>query len=666
MILNILLTLPVEKVFSYRIPTNLNNNDCSIGKIVGVNFRGSNRIGIIVGKGTISSLKKVKNINEVYKQVTIEKPLLNAIKFFSEYTCNRVSDFLKILLSNFDPKKVNVKINSQISDFLNGLGLVEKKLEVLNESQKNALYEIEQKGIEKFNVFVLNGVTGSGKTRVYLNIILKCLKKKKQCLVLVPEIFLTKQWIENFSIEFGFTPSIYHSSIKKTQKAEIWMGVATGKINLVIGTRSALFLPFCDLSFVVIDEEHDDSYKQEERIIFNARDYGIVLAKYFNCPVMLVSATPSLETIHNCKIKKYIQIFLKKRIKNLPLPKLNIIDMKVEPTKKDGWISKKLQSEIRNTLEENKQTLIFLNKRGYAPVIICKKCGKSKICPNCDYSLVFHKKYNKSSNDFMFCHWCDYKEVFQSYCENCNNESFKALGIGVQKICEEIQKLFPKAKILMISSDTIEKEMSMDKVINLIISKKVDIVIGTQIISKGHNFPDVSTIGIINIDNQLKSFDIRSNEKTYQILTQVSGRAGRKNFSRGVFIQTYYPNDKLLNFCIKNSNNKFYEMELANRRKNVQPPFCNLISIINQNKDLNLLQFQNKIISTRLKEFIELDVFGPSPSPIFKIKDKFRYRFLLKFSKNYRLKHELKKMLLKIKNNKKINIKVDVDPFNFI
>ena len=178
MILNILLTLPVEKVFSYRIPTNLNNNDCSIGKIVRVNFRGSNRIGIIVGKGTISSLKKVKNINEVYKQVTIEKPLLNAIKFFSEYTCNRVSDFLKILLSNFDPKKVNVKINSQISDFLNGLGLVEKKLEVLNESQKNALYEIEQKGIEKFNVFVLNGVTGSGKTRVYLNIILKCLKKK--------------------------------------------------------------------------------------------------------------------------------------------------------------------------------------------------------------------------------------------------------------------------------------------------------------------------------------------------------------------------------------------------------------------------------------------------------------------------------------------------------
>lgn len=666
MILKILVPLPVEKVFSYRIPTNLNNKDCGIGKIVGVNFRGSNRIGIIVGKSTTTSLKKIKNINEVYKQVVIKKPVLNAIKFFSEYTCNRVSDLLKILLSNFDPKKVNIKMKPQISDSLNKLELIEKKLEVLNESQSNALHEIEGKGMKKFNVFVLNGVTGSGKTRVYLNIILKFLKKKKQCLVLVPEIFLTKQWMENFSIEFGFTPSIYHSSIKKSKKAEIWMGVATGKINLVIGTRSALFLPFCDLSFVVIDEEHDDSYKQEERIIFNARDYGIVIAKYFNCPVMLVSATPSLETIHNCKIKKYIQIFLNKRIKNLPLPQLNVIDMKVEQTKKDEWISKKLQSEIRDTLREKKQTLIFLNKRGYAPVIICKNCGKSKICPNCDSSLVFHKKYNISSSDFMFCHWCDYKEVFQSFCKNCNTESFKTMGVGIQKISEEIQQLFPKAKILMISSDTIEKGMYMDKIINLIVKKKVDIVIGTQIISKGHNFPDVSTIGIINVDNQLKSFDIRSNEKTYQMLTQVSGRAGRKYFSRGVFIQTYYPNDKLLNLCIKKSHKKFYEMELATRRRNFQPPFCSLISIINQNKDLNLLQFQNRIISTRLKDFSELNVFGPSPSPIFRIKDKFRYRFLLKFTKDYRYKHELKKMLLEIKNDKKVNIKVDVDPLNFM
>lgn len=666
MILKILLTLPVDKVFSYRIPTNLNNKDCEIGKIVEVNFRGSNRFGIIVEKSTISSLKKIKNINKVYKPVIIEKPVLNAINFFAEYTCNRVSDLSKILLSNFDPKKLKVKINSQISDFLKKLKLVEKKLKVLNDSQKSALHEIEEKGIEKFSVFVLNGVTGSGKTRVYLNIILKFLKKKKQCLVLVPEIFLTKQWIENFSNEFGFTPSIYHSSIKKSKRAEIWMGVATGKIKLVIGTRSALFLPFRDLSFVVIDEEHDNSYKQEERIIFNARDYGIVLAKYFHCPVMLVSATPSLETIHNCKIKKYIQIFLKKRIKNLPLPKLNIIDMKAKQIKKEGWISKKLQSEIRDTLEEKKQTLIFLNKRGYAPVIICKKCGKSKICPNCDTSLVFHKKYNTSSNDFMFCHWCDYKEVFQSFCKNCNVESFKTMGIGIQKISEEIQQLFPKAKVLLISSDTIERGMYLNKVIDLIISKKVDIVIGTQIISKGHNFPDVSTVGIINIDNQLKSFDIRSNEKTYQILTQVSGRAGRKYLSRGVFIQTFYPNNKLLNFCVKNSDREFYEMELENRRRNIQPPFCNLISIINQNKDLNLLRLQNRIISTRLKEFAELAVFGPSPSPIFRIKDKFRYRFLLKFSKDYRLKHDLKKMLLEIKKNKKINIKVDVDPLNFM
>lgn len=667
MIVKVLLGLPINKVFIYRVNEKSNKIPFKIGNLVEVDFRGSKKIGVIVGTSNISSLKKIKNISKIFKSLIIKKQILSAIKFYSFYTCNRMSDLTKILLSNFNPKTLTYRIDNEKGTIVKGEDFFEKKLFKLNEQQKKSIQKIEKTGLNKFNVFVLDGVTGSGKTRVYLNLLSKISKSNFQCLILIPEIFLTKQWIQNFAQEFGFDPHIYHSSIKKTEKTNIWIGVATGKINLVVGTRSALFLPFIKLGLLVIDEEHDISYKQEEGVIFNSRDYGIVLAKNFNCPVILASATPSIETIFNCKVGKYKHISLKKRVKNLPLPKLNIIDMREgRKNKHSGWISKQLELEIKETLKEKKQTLLFLNKRGYAPVVICPLCGKSKICPKCDYSLVLHKNYKKYSNDYLTCHWCEYQELFDTFCNNCKKKSLISIGPGIQKIFEETKNLFPNARVLMVSSDTISKKNHMEKVINSIISREIDIIIGTQIISKGHNFPDISTVGIINIDNQLKSFDIRSNEKIFQMLTQVAGRAGREYLSRGVFIQTFYPKDNLIKLCVKKTKEDFYNFELIKRKKNNEPPFCSLISLINQNKNLNLLQSQNEVLKQKLKKFKNLSVYGPSPSPIFKIRNKFRYRFLLKFSKDNKEKNVIKEMLLNLKNNKSLDIKIDVDPLSFI
>ena len=666
MIVKILLGLPINKTFTYTISRELERINYKVGNLVEVNFRGSKKIGIILEKNKTSKIKKVKDVNKIFVSVLIKDSILSAIKLYSEYTCNRKSDLIKILLSNFNSKKLVYEDGYEQINLPDKFNLVEKKINILSCEQEYAIKKISKTGLNKFNVFVLDGVTGSGKTRVYLNILLKVLKKKCQCLILVPEIFLTKQWIQSFVKEFGFSPNIYHSSITKSEREKIWIGVVTGKINLVIGTRSALFLPFSNLSFMVIDEEHDISYKQETGTIFNSRDYGIVLAKYFNCPVVLASATPSIETIYNCRINKYIRVSLNKRIKNLPLPKLQIIDMRSQKKRPDRWISEKLEFEIRETLREKKQTLMFLNKRGYAPVIFCKICGQSKICPYCDYSLVLHKKYDNKTKDFLACHWCDYKEEFKNNCCDCNKESLVAAGPGIQKLFEETKDLFPKAKILMISSDTLDKKNDVDRVIDSIVSKKIDIIVGTQIISKGHNFPDISTVGIVNIDNQLKSFDIRSNEKIFQMLTQVSGRAGREYLSRGVYIQTFFPNDKLIQNCVKSSKENFYDEELTKREENMEPPFFNLISIVNQNKDLNLLRSQNKLIKDELRKFKELSVYGPAPSPIFKIRGKFRYRFLLKFRRSFKNKKELKRNLLLLKENKKLNLKVDVDPLNFV
>ena len=491
MILEILLPLPInDKTFFYK-EKLLDKNKPKIGQIVSVKFRNKEQIGIVLKTPKVIDLdKKLSEIEDSYKNYFFNEEIIKSINFLSKYTCNSFSIILKNFLSGFNKNSQKLELLDHHHNF---------KLPVLSKDQRKALSDINGKNINTFSVLSLYGVTGSGKTRVYMNIVKEKLKKNFQCLILVPEIILTKEWVSEIFTDFGIRSEIYHSSIKTKQKEKIWNHVILKKPILIIGTRSSLFLPFKNLGIIVVDEEHDPSYKQEDKLIINARDFAIIRAKNSDCPIILSSATPSIENVNNCRKKKFKEIRMPKRVNDVPLPNIQIVDMK----KEKNIISNKLIIQIEKNLNSKLQTMIFVNKRGYTSYILCKKCGFIKQCPNCNVSLVLHNFKDKES--FLLCHHCSYREKFKNYCDNCHSEnSIIFPGEGIEKIYEEIQKKFPKSRSIFISSDTVKNKKNLNSLLKKIINNEVDIIIGTQILSKGHNFPFLKTVGILNIDHFLK------------------------------------------------------------------------------------------------------------------------------------------------------------------
>ena len=445
MILEILLPLPInDKTFFYK-EKLLEKNKPKIGQIVSVKFRNKEQIGIVLKTPKAIDLdKKLSEIEDSYKNYFFNEEIIKSINFLSKYTCNSFSIILKNFLSGFSKNSQKLELLDHHHNF---------KLPVLSKDQRKALSDINEKNINTFNVLSLHGVTGSGKTRVYMNIVKEKLKKNFQCLILVPEIILTKEWVSEIFNDFGIRSEIYHSSIKTKQKEKIWNHVILKKPILIIGTRSSLFLPFKNLGIIVVDEEHDPSYKQEDKLIINARDFAIIRAKNSDCPIILSSATPSIENVNNCRKKKFKEIRMPKRVNDVPLPDIQIVDMK----KEKNIISNKLIIQIEKNLNSKLQTMIFVNKRGYTSYILCKKCGFIKQCPNCNVSLVLHNFKDKES--FLLCHHCSYREKFKNYCDNCQSEnSIIFPGEGIEKIYEEIQKKFSKSRSIFISSDTVKKK----------------------------------------------------------------------------------------------------------------------------------------------------------------------------------------------------------------
>ena len=556
-------------------------------------------------------------------------------------------------MSGFNENLQKLELLEHLHDF---------KLPVLSKEQKKALSNIYEKNINTFSVTSLFGVTGSGKTRVYMNIVKEKLKKNFQCLILVPEIILTKEWVNEIFSDFGIKAEIYHSSIKIKQKKKIWNHVILNKSILIIGTRSSLFLPFKNLGIIVVDEEHDPSYKQEDKLIINARDFAIIRAKNSNCPIILSSATPSIENVYNCKKKKFEEIQMLKRVNEVPLPDIQIVDMK----KEKNIISNKLIVQIQKNLNSKSQTMIFVNKRGYTSYILCKKCGFIKQCPNCNVSLVLHNFRDKES--FLLCHHCSYREKFTNYCDSCKSEnSIIFPGEGIEKIYEDIQKKFSKSKSIFISSDTIKNRKNLNSILKKIINNEVDIIIGTQILSKGHNFPHLKTVGILNIDHFLNDFDFRSFEKCFQQIIQVSGRAGRKDQVGDVLIQTFQPKHLVFENCKKYSFKKFYDEEIKRRKEFEHPPFSNFISlIITSISDNKSRQFSNFLAHNLKKSFKQTKIFGPAPAIISMKNKKYRYRLLIKLKKNYALQSNVKAFIKKFKVPPNIKLYIDVDPINFL
>ncbi len=646
----------LPKIFNHPF-TYLNNSQniksLNQGDIVIVPFGKKKEVGVVWDKIKNTEKKfKLKLIEKKISNVSLDKKIIRFINWFSIYNLVPKGMILKMCLGN-------LKNFDEIKRKKTSKNRTKKFKYILNAEQKNALRNLTNFG-NKFNVSVLLGTTGSGKTLVYFERIRKLIEENKQALILIPEIFLTTQFKNRFKLFFGYEPAIWHSKISINKKKDIWQSVANNKIKIVLGARSSLFLPFKNLGLIIVDEEHDSSYKQEESVVYNARDMAISRASIENIPIHLITSVPSLETYNNIKNKKYKLTELKKRFENYPLPKTKVINLNLENLNKKS-ISKETIKIVEEYLKKNNQILFFLNRRGYAPFLICKICGYRHVCPNCSIYLTYHKILNK-----IICHHCGYLSNTKRSCGNSNLLcNFSMYGPGVEKVFEELKGVFPQKIIKIFSSDYLSKKKQSENLINQISDEKIDILVGTQMISKGFNFPKLNCIVVVDADFSGKGYDLRTTEKNIQLYNQLSGRAGRFSKDSIIIYQTINPNNQVLKDILENKVENFLKNELKIRKQNNLPPFCRLISlIISSNSKENSYQGALEI-KKKIEELNNIQILGPVDSPIFKKKKKFRTRLLIRSESKKMLQKPLAGVLEKLKISSKIKLTVDVDPINF-
>jgi len=528
-------------------------------------------------------------------------------------------------------------------------------LSPLNKAQEEALEKIKNSNQPS----LLFGITGSGKTEVYFHLIAEEVRKGKQVLLILPEIALTQQILDRFEARFGFKSTTWHSSVTKTNKQKILKGIASGTVQVVIGARSSLFLPYKNLSLVIVDEEHDQSYKQESLTHYNARDMAVLRGHLEDFKVLLGSATPSVESYHNATQNKYQLLYLDHRYQNVLLPSIDIIDMRKEKLPEGRWISQSLKDQVESSLTKGEQVLLFLNRKGYAPVIICKSCGHKVSCRHCSTYLVLHK-----SKERLECHRCGFYTKIFINCPECKTEnSFIPCGPGIERLHEEAIELFPGAKIIAISKDNFSNISEANEILSKIEKHEVDIIIGTQIITKGYHFPKLNFVGIIDVDLGFNNCDLKSFEYTFQLLQQVSGRAGRETAGR-VLLQTYQKSSKIMDYVVSNNYQDFIEYELENRSRGSMPPFSKVaLVMIMATKSDKAHGFAKELLYLAPK-VNDLKIWGPAPASLTKLKGKYRYNLLVICSKNIALQQYLSSWISKIKVPWQINLKIDIDPYN--
>ncbi len=536
---------------------------------------------------------------------------------------------------------------------------------ILNSEQRRAVSQLRISYMKnEFRTWLLFGVTGSGKTEVYLNLASERIEKGEQVLILLPEISLTVDFQQRIMKRYGALSGEWHSQLTLNERRRVFKNVVNGHIKLVVGARSALFLPFKNLSLIIVDEEHDASYKQEEAPIYNARDLAVLRASTLKSQIILSSATPSIETWHNCRLGKYHKVDLLKRFGEVYEPRVTLIDMNVEETPKNSWISVPMIDQIKISLEKKEQVLIFLNRRGYAPIVFCTACRISLECKNCSTKLVYHKKKN-----CYLCHICGYKAPEKTECVKCKSaDNFIPIGPGVERIRDEISKLFPDASSKIFSSDSFSKGEKNVEDMDKIKSGEIDIIIGTQLISKGYNFPHLKLVAVIDADMGLNAGDHRVMEKSYQVIKQVVGRAGRYASDGKALIQTWMPRHPVLQALLEDHGEKFLNAELEQRIEANVPPHGKLISLILSGKNENTLmdfgiKLKNQFYSLNLQDF---EIFGPAVAPISRIKNKTRVRLLIKSNKMTKISQiEVRDWLKNILVPNNVYFSVDIDPYNF-
>jgi len=660
-IINVLLPLPFNQTFQY-----LCNEDekIELGDFILVPFKNKIVTGCIwENKSKLKKRlpkKKIRNIEKKLNFSPLNKNNRDFIVWVSDYTMNNLGATLKLCLSIkqiFVKKKIE-KIKERFLDLSSDKHLLTK--EQLNAKQ----YIFNKINNKKFSTIVIDGVAGSGKTEVYFEAINKCLIQRKQVLVLLPEISMTTQWFDRFKKRFKIDPLLWHSDIKVSEKIKIWKSVIDGNSNIIVGARSSLFLPFKNLGLIIIDEEHDQSFKQEEGVIYNARDMAVVRAKISNIPIILCSATISIETKLNILEKKYEVVKLKERYGEAGLPEVKIIDLVETPPEKGMWLSEEVHNELKKTIESGNQALFFLNRRGFAPYVFCNSCYKKILCPNCDVGLVFHKKI-----DNLICHHCGYKSSLENNKKNCKEFEKKCdlflYGPGVEKIYEEIKKKDKNLNIEILTSDVMQKKGQGETILRKFEREEINVIIGTQILAKGHHFPKLTLVVVVDADFGFIGGDLRAAEKTFQLLTQVSGRSGRSKLPGKVLIQSAMSDNLILKNIKEFDLNGFFLEELNIRKESGLPPFKKLCSLMLVSKNEKKLNDFCRKMKVNIEQSNEFEVLGPAPPFISYVRGKHRKRFIVRCSRNKNIQKFVSIWLKKLQIPFDLKISIDIDPYNF-
>jgi len=661
----------IDIPFVYGIPDDLSDH-VEIGKRVLVPFRNKEVTGCIVGIKKETGIENIRPALAVLDPFPLLSPkILELCKWISEYYMCSWGQAIEAAFPAGVKLKGKTGNSGIMPDYskdkpVDDLIVPGKNTFPLTEAQQNALNEIfESTNANRFQSYLLEGVTGSGKTEVYIRSIKKILEKGLDSILLVPEISLTSTLVSRFETHFGEKIGVFHSRLTQSKRRSEWLRIKNGDAKIVIGPRSAVFAPVKNPGMIIVDEEHDSSFKQDTAPCYNGRDVAVLRGKMENAEVILGSATPSIESYANTITGKYKLLNLPERVPGRKLPSVITIDMRTDRVKDDPAkiFSRHLLTGIQERISKNEQTILFLNRRGFAPMVLCRNCGANQICKHCDIAMVYHE-----SADILRCHYCNSRKKVPSICPHCGSGEFGYYGIGTERIEEEARKFFPDARIARLDSDTARKRGYFDKIMKSLEEKNIDILVGTQLLAKGHDYPDITLIGIISADGMLNLPDFRAGERTFQLLTQVSGRAGRGESPGEVVIQTYNPDHYILKLAIKQDYKEFYKQEDRFRRALKLPPYSRIVQILVRGKNEKRTIKTAIGFASKLRESISgrnMELLGPAEAPISKIQSKYRWHILLKGDEIESLHGTIKKTYEEfLKDNKIGNIEIllDVDP----
>jgi len=718
-IISVLVPLPSERPYSYALPEGW---AVTTGSIVRVPLGPREVSGIVTdGPSDEVSAKKLRPISKVFDCPPLSQELMRFIHFVSEYTLTSPGMVARMVLrapTAFEPEAeiaglryiggVSERLTParkrvlelaedgrvwtrsglahaagtslSVVDGLYKLGLFEDIAlpqppvvmppdadyapALLESSQKTAAESlVEAVDGNDFKVILLDGVTGSGKTEVYFEAIARAIKLGRQILILLPEISLTQQFLDRFERRFGAPPAQWHSDLAPNKREKVWRQVIEGKVQVVAGARSALYLPFRNLGLIIVDEEHDAAFNQEERVFYNARDMAVARASFGQFPVILSSATPSIETRVNALQGRYQRVHLPARYAAAAMPELHAIDMRKFPPPSGHFLSPPLVRAMTETLAAGKQSLLFLNRRGYAPLTLCRVCGFRFQCPNCSSWLVEHRFLKQ-----LMCHHCGFHQSVPEACPECGTlDHLAACGPGVERIAEEAAELLPDARIIVLSTDLVGGVKRLRLELAAIEQGEVDIIIGTQLVAKGHNFPKITLVGVIDADLGMANGDPRAAERTFQLLSQVTGRAGRTGIRSFGLIQTYQPDQPVLQAIISGDSAAFYQREIEERKRNQLPPFGRLAALIVSAEKRADAEQHARELRKHAPRASELAVLGPAEAPLALIRGRYRFRLLVHGSRRCDIQSFIKAMLgAAPKPRGSVRVQINVDPQSFL